>query len=74
MSTQTMLVSNIDALFTAARPRLLRQAHMRGVAPDAVDDVVQETLLEAWRHLDALRLSFGRPLICGLSRNADNHA
>lgn len=55
MSTQTMLASNIDTLFAAARPRLLRQARMHGVAPDAVDDVVQETLLEAWRHLEALR-------------------
>lgn len=38
----------------AARPRLLRFARAQGVAPDSADDVVQETLLEAWRHLDAL--------------------
>lgn len=55
MSIQTMLVGNIDALLAAARPRLLRQAHMHGVVPDMVDDVVQETLLEAWRHLEVLR-------------------
>ncbi|MGH2481857.1 MAG: RNA polymerase sigma factor, partial [Ktedonobacteraceae bacterium] len=43
-----------EAQFTAARPRLLRIARLRGVPPDAVEDVVQETLLEAWKHLDRL--------------------
>lgn len=38
----------------AARPRLVRRARARGIAPDAADDVAQETLLEAWRHLDDL--------------------
>src|SRR5215469_1576731 len=42
-------------LLMAARPRLRRLAQLRGVAPDAVDDVVQETLLEAWKHLDRLQ-------------------
>jgi RNA polymerase sigma factor (sigma-70 family) len=37
-----------------ARPRLVRLARLRGVAADAVEDVVQETLLEAWTHLDRL--------------------
>ncbi len=46
---------NIDTLLAAARPRLLRLAHAQGVLPDAIDDVVQETLLEAWRHLHSLR-------------------
>jgi len=41
--------------FAAARPRLLRLARLNGVAPDAAEDVVQETLLEAWRALGALR-------------------
>lgn len=43
-----------SAQFTASRPRLLRVARLRGMPPDAVEDVVQETLLEAWKHLDRL--------------------
>lgn len=46
---------DIDALLAIARPRLLRFAHAQGVLPDAIDDVAQETLLEAWRHLNSLR-------------------
>jgi RNA polymerase sigma factor (sigma-70 family) len=42
-----------------ARPRLRRLARLRGVAPDAVEDVVQETLLEAWKHLDRLHTPQG---------------
>jgi len=52
---QTGLVGDLEEVLAAARPRLLRLARMQGVAPDAIDDVVQETLLEAWRHLDTLR-------------------
>src|SRR5215471_16436783 len=43
-----------EHLFTGVRPRLLRLARLRGVAPDALEDVVQETLLLAWRLLDRL--------------------
>jgi RNA polymerase sigma-70 factor (ECF subfamily) len=39
----------------AARPRLLRVARAQGVARDDADDVVQETLLIAWRRFDSLR-------------------
>ncbi len=49
------LVSQLDEILAAARPRLSQLARKHGVAPDAADDVVQETLLEAWRHLDNLR-------------------
>jgi RNA polymerase sigma-70 factor (ECF subfamily) len=38
----------------AARPRLLRLARLRGIAPNNIDDVIQETLVEAWGHLDRL--------------------
>lgn len=49
----------IDAWLTTARPRLRRLARLRGVAPDAIEDVVQETLLEAWKHLDRLHTPAG---------------
>jgi RNA polymerase sigma factor (sigma-70 family) len=44
----------LETVIVAARPRLLRLARLRGVPPDAAEDVVQETLLEAWRCLDRL--------------------
>ena len=44
----------LAAAMEAARPRLLRLARLRGAPPDVVEDVVQETLLEAWRCLDRL--------------------
>ncbi len=46
------LAVDLEQALSAARPRLLRLAHRRGVTPDAADDVVQETLIEAWQHLD----------------------
>ena len=44
----------LEAAMVAARPRLLRLARLRGVPDDLTEDVVQETLLEAWRCLDRL--------------------
>ncbi|HJT56770.1 MAG TPA: RNA polymerase sigma factor [Ktedonobacteraceae bacterium] len=49
------VTENIDTLLTNARPRLLRLTHAQGISADAAEDIVQETLLEAWRHLNALR-------------------
>jgi RNA polymerase sigma factor (sigma-70 family) len=49
------LAERIDELLRDAAPRLLRLARSQQIAPDALDDVVQETLLEAWRSLDHLR-------------------
>src|ERR1051326_9495097 len=43
-----------EHLFAGVRPRLLRLARLRGVAPDALEDVVQETLLVAWKKFDTL--------------------
>jgi RNA polymerase sigma-70 factor (ECF subfamily) len=48
------LTNTLDELLATARPRLLRLAQQQGVSPDAADDVVQETLVEAWRHLEHL--------------------
>jgi len=53
--TISVVNDNIDTLLTNARPRLLRLAHAQGIPVDAAEDITQETLLEAWRHLDALR-------------------
>lgn len=52
--TQIALSNTLDEMLAAARPRLLRLAQQQGVAPDAADDVVQETLVEAWQHLGHL--------------------
>lgn len=49
------VTENIDTLLTNARPRLFRLIHVRGVPADAAEDILQETLLEAWRHMNALR-------------------
>jgi RNA polymerase sigma factor (sigma-70 family) len=51
----TALVNHLNEILSAARPRLSRLAGRYGVTSDAADDVVQETLMEAWRHLDNLR-------------------
>lgn len=48
------LLADVESVLAAARPRLLRFAHTWGVMPDSRDDVVQETLLEAWRSFDHL--------------------
>lgn len=42
-----LLVDHIEELFIGAEPRLLRLARTQRIAPDAVEDIVQETLLEA---------------------------
>lgn len=47
-------LNEIEGWLVAARPRLQRLAQLRNVPADSVEDVVQETLLEAWKHLDRL--------------------
>jgi RNA polymerase sigma factor (sigma-70 family) len=49
------LIADMEQVFTEARPRLLRLAQLNGMSPDVTDDVVQETMLEAWRHIEQLR-------------------
>src|SRR5260370_37809611 len=45
----------VERRMAAARPRLVRLARLQGGAEGGAEDVVQGTLLEAWRALDALR-------------------
>jgi RNA polymerase sigma-70 factor (ECF subfamily) len=52
---QMPLANQIEELFIRAEPRLQRLARLQQVAPDAIDDVIQETLLEAWKSLELLR-------------------
>ncbi len=47
-------METIGERIEAARPRLLRLAQLNGIGPDEAEDVAQETLLEAWRHLERL--------------------
>ncbi|GHO93900.1 hypothetical protein KSF_039480 [Reticulibacter mediterranei] len=49
------LIRNLETLLADARPRLTRLAHAYGVTPDGVEDVVQETLVNAWQNLAYLR-------------------
>jgi RNA polymerase sigma factor (sigma-70 family) len=51
--------SQIEGWLTTARPRLHHLAQLRGIAADAIEDVVQETLLEAWKHQDRLHTPEG---------------
>ncbi len=51
----TTLTHDLEKLLVAAEPRLVRLAHAHGVPPDGVEDVVQETLVNAWQHLAYLR-------------------
>src|SRR5260221_230088 len=53
--SRAALLADMEQVFTEARPRLLRLAHLNGMSPDIADDVVQETMMEAWRHIEKLR-------------------
>ena len=56
---RSALLTDQDGILTATRRRLGRIARARGMEPQVVDDVIQETLLEAWSHLDRLRAPAG---------------
>ncbi|MGE5333572.1 MAG: RNA polymerase sigma factor [Nitrososphaerota archaeon] len=49
------LGGQIAQLLSHAEPRLRQLARSQRVASDAVDDIVQETMIEAWKSLDHLR-------------------
>ncbi|QBD75672.1 sigma-70 family RNA polymerase sigma factor [Ktedonosporobacter rubrisoli] len=59
------LVESVEA----ARPRLLRLAQMSGVGSAEAEDVVQETYLEAWRHLEKLQPERVSAWLDGICRN-----
>ena len=46
---------HFEERIAAARPRLARIARALGIPADVADDLVQDTLLDAWRQLDQLR-------------------
>ncbi|MBA3825859.1 MAG: sigma-70 family RNA polymerase sigma factor [Ktedonobacterales bacterium] len=50
-----LIAAQIEDLFRHAEPRLRRLARAQRIAPDMTEDIVQETLLEAWRSLHHLR-------------------
>src|SRR5260221_5543468 len=52
--SRAALLADMEQVFTEARPRLLRLAHLNGMSPVIADDVVQETMIEAWRHIQKL--------------------
>lgn len=67
---QEALLADKEGLLQRLRPRLLRLAQLRGVPFDAVEDVVQETLLEAWKHRDRLQSLEGmQPWVEEICRN-----
>jgi RNA polymerase sigma factor (sigma-70 family) len=49
------LTQQLEALFERATPRLRRIAALQHIPFDSLDDAVQETLIEAWRHVEQLR-------------------
>jgi len=46
---RTRDMKDLEDALVSARSRLLRQATSYGIAPALAEDIVQETLLEAWR-------------------------
>ena len=69
------LLEDQDGILTETRLRLARLARARGVAFHLIDDVVQETLLEAWSHLDRLHAPAGfHPWIDEICRNVCRRA
>src|SRR5581483_6832677 len=56
---RSALLTDQDGLLTRTRQRLARLAQARGIEAHTIDDVVQETLLEAWSHLERLHTPAG---------------
>src|SRR5579885_1303124 len=56
---KSALLTDQSGMLTATRLRLVRLARAWGIEPYHIDDVVQETLLEAWSHLERLHAPAG---------------
>lgn len=68
-------IEDVAARLAAARPRLMRLARLRGVPESQREDIVQETLLTAWRSLANLRdLERFDAWLDGILRNLARHA
>jgi RNA polymerase sigma-70 factor (ECF subfamily) len=51
----TLLSASLNRALAMSQPHLLQLARSQGIPPADADDIVQETLIEAWKHLDQLR-------------------
>jgi RNA polymerase sigma factor (sigma-70 family) len=67
--SQKELIRTLGESVEAARPRLLRLTRILGIEPDEAEDVVQETYLEAWRHLEKLQPERVSAWLDGICRN-----
>lgn len=67
---RSALLTDRDSILTRTCQRLTRIACARGIEPAAIDDIIQETLLEAWSHLERLQAPSGfSPWIDEICRN-----
>jgi len=49
------LIAEVECIFSKAEPHLRRLIRMQGISAECADDVIQETMLEAWRGFERLR-------------------
>lgn len=69
-TTSSSALLPLEERLRLARPRLARLVQRWGVAPDAVDDLVQETLITAWQHIDRVyTLDVLDAWLAGICRN-----
>jgi RNA polymerase sigma-70 factor (ECF subfamily) len=71
MSYQSHLeIGSVDVTFALERPRLIRLCTTFVGSGEVAEDLVQETLLEVWLHLDDLRDSSRfQQWLTGIARN-----
>ncbi|HEX8981637.1 MAG TPA: RNA polymerase sigma factor [Ktedonobacterales bacterium] len=75
VESRAALLGELNSQLAAARPRLTRLARLNGATADQAEDLVQETLLTAWRSLDHLRdASSFDAWLDGICRNVSRRA